>query len=115
MKLISTSLVEEKKSKFYGYLYEINSIDEVKVILEDLKSEHKRLRHAPYAYRFLNTASKTDDKEPNNTAGIQILNTLERNNLDSHLLVIVRYYGGKKLGAPLLLRTYAKAARLCIK
>lgn len=115
MKLISTSIIEEKRSKFFGYLYEIENINEIKIILDTLKKEHKKLRHAPYAYKFNNTAGKTDDKEPNNTAGIQILNTLERNNLNNHLLVIIRYYGGVKLGAPLLLRTYSKAANLCIK
>jgi len=115
LKLINTSLHEEKKSKFYGYLYELETQDEIKIILEDLKKEHKKLRHAPYAYKFKNTAGKTDDKEPSNTAGIQILNVLERNNLNNHLLVVVRYFGGKKLGAPLLLRSYSKAANLCIK
>ncbi len=115
MKLISTSLIEEKKSKFYGFLYEINNIEDVKNILNELKSTHKKAVHFPYAYKLLNSASKTDDKEPNNTAGIQILNTLDRNNLNKHLLVVVRYYGGKKLGAPLLLRTYSKCARECIK
>lgn len=115
MKLINTSKIEEKKSKFLGYLYEIDNIEEIKIILEKLKKDNKKLRHAPYAYKFNNTAGKTDDKEPNNTAGIQILNVLERNNLNNHLLVIIRYYGGVKLGAPLLLRTYSKAANLCIK
>ncbi len=115
MKLINTSLVEEKKSKFYGYLYEIADLEEIKIILNNLKKEHKKLRHAPYAYKFYNTAGKTDDKEPANTAGIQILNVLERNNLNNHLLIVIRYYGGVKLGAPLLLRSYSKAANLCIK
>ncbi|MDD4188196.1 MAG: YigZ family protein [Bacilli bacterium] len=115
MILLSTSIIEEKKSKFYGYLYKLESIDEVKDILNNLKKEHKKAVHFPYAYKYLNSASKTDDKEPSNTAGIQILNVLERNNLEEHLLVIIRYFGGKKLGAPLLLRSYAKCARMCIK
>ena len=115
MELINTSLLEEKKSKFYGYLYRLDNNDEIKEIIADLKSKNKKLRHIPYAYKLNNTAGKTDDKEPANTAGIQILNVLERNNLNSHLLVIVRYYGGTKLGASLLLRTYSKCASLCIK
>ena len=115
MKLLNTSLIEEKKSKFHGYLYQINSLDEVKLILEELKNMHKKARHIPYAYKYLNTAGKTDDKEPSNTAGVQILNVLDRNNLNNHTLFIVRYYGGIKLGASLLLRTYAKCARECIK
>lgn len=115
MKLLNTSLVLEKKSKFLGYLYEIDNLDEIEIILNKLKEEHKKYRHIPYAYKFKNTAGKTDDKEPHNTAGIQILNTLNRNNLNNHLLAVVRYYGGKKLGASLLLRTYSKAANECIK
>ncbi|MDD2409625.1 MAG: YigZ family protein [Bacilli bacterium] len=115
MKLINTSFIEEKKSKFYGYIYEINNLEEIKIILDSLKKDHKNFKHAPYAYKFNNTAGKTDDKEPNNTAGIQILNVLIRNNLNNHLIVIIRYYGGIKLGASLLLRSYNKAANLCIK
>ncbi len=115
MKLLNTSFIEERKSKFYGYLYELDSLDDVKLILNQLKKDHKKAVHYPYAFKFDNTASKTDDKEPNNTAGIQILNALDRNNLNNHILVVVRYYGGTKLGASLLLRTYAKCANECIK
>lgn len=115
MKIINTSLIEEKKSKFYGYLYEIDNLEEIKIILNNLKKEHKKFKHVPYAYKFGNTAGKTDDKEPNNTAGMQILNVLIRNNLNNHLIVIIRYYGGINLGASLLLRSYSKAANLCIK
>ncbi len=115
MKLLNTSQVLEKKSKFIGYLYEIDNLNEIEIILNKLKDDHKKCKHIPYAYKFNNTAGKTDDKEPHNTAGIQILNTLNRNNLNSHLLAVVRYYGGKKLGASLLLRTYSKAANECIK
>lgn len=115
MKLLNTSQVLEKKSKFIGYLYEIDNLNEIEIILNKLKDDHKKCKHIPYAYKFNNTAGKTDDKEPHNTAGIQILNTLNRNNLNNHLLAVVRYYGGKKLGASLLLRTYSKAANECIK
>lgn len=115
MKLISSSFIEDKKSKFYGFLYKLDALEEIKVILNELKCSHKKAVHFPYAYRFSNTGGKTDDKEPSNTAGIQILNVLNRNNLNNHLLVIVRYYGGNKLGASLLLRTYAKCASECIK
>ena len=111
MKLINTSLIEIKKSKFYGYYYEINSIDEAKEVIEQLKKEHKKARHIPYAYKVNNTAKKTDDKEPHNTAGIQIYNQLEFNHLDHHLLVVIRYYGGTKLGAGNLLRTYLQCAK----
>lgn len=113
MKLLSTSFLEEKKSKFYGYLYEIDSKEDIKVIIEALKENNKGYRHIPYAYKLSNTAGKTDDKEPG-SIGMQILNVLERNNLNSHLLIVLRYYGGIKLGASNLLRIYSKCANKCI-
>ncbi|MBE6156024.1 MAG: YigZ family protein [Firmicutes bacterium] len=112
--LINKSEITIKKSKFIGLLYDVNSLDEVKIILESLKKEHSKARHMPYAYIIGNTAKKTDDKEPHNTAGIQIYNQLIINNLDHHLLVIIRYYGGTKLGAGNLLRTYLSCAKECI-
>ena len=92
MKLINTSLIEIKKSKFYGYYYEINSIDEAKEVIEQLKKEHKKARHIPYAYKVNNTAKKTDDKEPSNTAGLPIYNIIERKQLDNCLVAVVRYF-----------------------
>ena len=115
MKLISESFLEIKKSKFYGYLYEIDSVDEVDVILENIKNDNKKARHYPYAYKFNSMAKKTDDKEPSGTCGTPLLNVLERNNLNNHLIVVVRYFGGVKLGAGPLLRSYNKCANNVIK
>ena len=113
MKLLNESLIIVKKSKFIGMLYEINHKEEVLSILDSVKSNNKGYRHIPYAYYLKNTASKSDDKEPGGI-GMSFLNILERNKLDSHLLLVVRYYGGTKLGASNLLRTYSKAANNCI-
>lgn len=115
MELINTSFLEVKKSKFYGFLYVIKSQEEANAIIENLKKEHKKAKHFPYAYQLSNIAKKTDDKEPSGTCGTPILNVLERNNLNSHLLVVVRYFGGTKLGAGPLLRSYSKVARDVIK
>lgn len=115
MKLIGKSFHEIKKSKFIGLLYELDSIEEVDIILEEIKKEHKKARHYPYAYKFNSMAKKTDDKEPSGTCGTPILNVLERNNLNNHLLVVIRYFGGTKLGAGPLLRSYSKAANEVIK
>ena len=114
MKLISKSFIEEKKSKFYGYLYEINGKDDIDIILNNLKINNKGYRHIPYAYKLFNTAGKTNDKEPGNI-GLSFLNILERNGLSNHLLIVLRYYGGIKLGASTLSRVYTKCANLCIK
>ena len=113
MKLLNESLIIEKKSKFIGMLYEIDNKEEVLSILDGVKSNNKGYRHIPYAYYLKNTASKSDDKEPGGI-GMSFLNILERNKLDGHLLLVVRYYGGTKLGASNLLRTYSKAANNCI-
>lgn len=114
MKLLNQSLVEIKKSKFIGLFYELDSLDEVNIILEELKKEHKKARHMPYAYKFGNTAKKSDDKEPSNTAGLPIYNLLERKDLNNHLVVVIRYFGGIKLGAGGLLRAYLEAATKAI-
>ncbi len=113
MKLLNESLIIEKKSKFIGMLYEIDNKEDVLSILDSVKSDNKGYRHIPYAYYLKNTASKSDDKEPGGI-GMSFLNILERNKLDSHLLLVVRYYGGTKLGASNLLRTYSRAANECI-
>lgn len=113
--IISQNEIVIKKSKFIGILYDIKDEDEVKIILDNLKKEHSKARHIPYAYIVNNTARKSDDKEPHNTAGIQLYNQLTINNLNHHLIVVIRYYGGTKLGASNLLRTYLACASNTIK
>lgn len=115
MKLINKFTYEIKKSKFIAYYYEIENILDAKKILEDLKKEHKKARHIPYAYKCSNTASKSDDKEPTNTAGTPIFNMIDINNLDNVLIAVVRYFGGTKLGAGGLTRAYLNAAKEVLK
>ena len=112
--LINEYTLTIKKSKFIGLLYDVKDINEVQTILLNLKKEHSKARHMPYAYIIGNIAKKTDDKEPHNTAGIQIYNQLVMHNLNHHLLIIIRYYGGTKLGAANLLRTYLDCANKTI-
>ena len=111
MKKINESLIIEKKSKFYGYRYEIADIKEVDIILNELKQEHKKAKHFCYAYKIGTLERKNEDKEPSNTAGKPILDIINHNNLDNTLIIIVRYFGGILLGRGLLTRTYSKAAR----
>ena len=110
MKLINKYQLEIKKSKFIAYYYEIDSIKEINNILESIKKEHKRAKHFPYAYKFDLQVKKSEDKEPSNTAGLPILNVILQNNLNHTLIVVVRYFGGIKLGTGGLYRAYAKAA-----
>ena len=115
MKLLNTYTYEIKKSKFIAYYYEIDSTEEAKNILDKLKKEHKKAKHIPYAYKVNNTASKSDDKEPTNTAGIPLYNLIDRKKLDNVLIAVVRYFGGTKLGAGNLLRAYIESANKAIE
>ncbi len=115
MKLINEVKIEIKKSKFIGMCFEIESPDEVKEIIKNLKKIHKNAKHFPYAYICNNTAGKSDDKEPTNTAGLPIYNLLVKKNVTNILIVVVRYFGGTKLGAGNLLRAYLEAANLALK
>lgn len=105
-------LYEIKKSKFIGICYEVNSVDEVKEILENLKKEHKKARHIPYSYKINNEIKKSDDKEPSGTAGTPIYNVIDKRKLNNVLIVVIRYFGGIKLGAGGLLRAYSYAASM---
>ncbi len=115
MRLLNTYTYEIKKSKFISYYYQIDNENEVKEILNNLKSEHKKARHIPYAYILNNTAGKSDDKEPKNTAGLPIYNLIIQNNLVNKAIFVVRYFGGTKLGAGNLLRAYLTASKEVLK
>lgn len=110
MKLLNTASYEIKKSKFIAYFYQIDTKENVLEILENLRKEHKKARHIPHAYILSNTAGKSDDKEPSGTAGMPLYRILERNGFSSHALFVVRYFGGIKLGAGGLLRSYSAPA-----
>ena len=112
---MNTYTLEIKKSKFIAISYEVHSKEEVVSILEELKKVHKKARHIPYAYKIGQIAKKSDDKEPSNTAGTPIYNLILQNNLDNILIVVIRYFGGTKLGAGLLTRSYMNAAKEVIK
>lgn len=115
MKLINTYTLEIKKSKFIAYYYEVNSKEEIDNILVDLKKEHKKAKHIPYAYKIDNIIKKSDDKEPSNTAGTPIYNIIIQNNLNNVFICIVRYFGGIKLGTGLLTRAYLNSTIEVIK
>lgn len=110
MKKINESYYEIKKSKFYGYLYQINDAKEVDIILDSLKKEHKKARHIVYAYKINNLEKKFEDKEPSNTAGTPILNLINIKNLNNICIFVVRYFGGTLLGRGPLTRSYLVTA-----
>ena len=112
MKTIKNNIQNEiiiKNSKFICYLYKIKDINEINSILNNIKKEHINATHHCYAYIINNTQKSSDDGEPTGTAGIPILKVLEKNNLSNILVIVVRYFGGIKLGAGGLVRAYTKS------
>ena len=98
-----------KKSKFISKLYRINNLEEINNILEKLKKDYNDSTHICYAYIIDGKEKCNDNGEPSGTAGMPILNVLKKNNLDHILAVVIRYFGGIKLGAGGLTRAYSNS------
>ena len=101
--------IEVMKSKFIAYLLPLNKEEEFKPILVNLHKEHKKARHIVYAYRVDMKSKSCDDGEPKGTAGHPLLELLYKKDINNVALLVVRYFGGTKLGAGRLLRTYLQA------
>ena len=110
MKKLNESFIEVKKSKFIGYIYSIESIDEVAKIISNLKEEHKKDRHIVYAYKVGGQEKNYSDKEPSGTTR-GLLDLIHYKNLDNTLIVVIRYFGGTLLGTGGLVRAYAKSVQ----
>ena len=104
-----------KKSKFITKLYKINNIEEINNILDKLKKEYKDSTHICYAYIINRNEKCSDDGEPSGTAGLPILNILKKNELTNILAVVIRYFGGIKLGAGGLVRAYSNSINDTLK
>lgn len=100
-----------KNSKFISLIFRVYSKDDVNNILNSVKDEYQGATHYCYGYVIDSDIRANDDNEPSGTAGYPILNQITSNNLNYTLIVVVRYFGGIKLGAGPLTRTYAKVAR----
>ena len=99
------------KSKFISIITKVENIDEVKDKLKEIKKKYKNATHYCYAYIINGYQKCSDDKEPSGTAGIPILNILKANELNYILCVVVRYFGGIKLGAGGLVRAYSSSVK----
>ena len=113
-KNVTTEIIINK-SRFIGILLPVDNIEDINNILNNIKNEYKDATHYCYAYIIDNTKRFNDDGEPGGTAGMPILNVIEQNNLNHVLIVVVRYFGGIKLGAGGLVRAYSKISSECIK
>lgn len=114
---IENIVVKEKGSKFIGFAYSVNDLDEVKFYVEEIKKNHPKATHHCYAYRLGIQGENyraNDDGEPTGSAGLPIYNQLLSSALTNVLLVVVRYYGGVKLGVGGLVKTYRETAKLAL-
>ena len=107
--------IEIKKSKFITYLIKLDNVEEVEIKLNEIKKEYKDATHYCYAYIIQNKEKASDNGEPSGTAGVPILNVLKKNNLSNILCVVIRYFGGIKLGAGGLVRAYSNSCSEAIK
>lgn len=100
-----------KNSKFIGIAIPIKSKEEIKENINILKEKYKNATHYCYAFNFINDKGFSDDGEPNKTAGIPILTVIEGEDLINILVVVIRYFGGIKLGPGGLIRAYSNVAK----
>ena len=117
MKTISKNIENEiiiNKSRFICKLVKVYSEEDVMNALNNVKEEYKDATHYCYSYIINNTERFNDDGEPGGTAGMPILNVLKQNELNYVLCIVIRYFGGIKLGAGGLVRAYTKSASECL-
>jgi uncharacterized YigZ family protein len=113
-----TSEMEVKKSRFIGYVSHVNSWSEAQLRIDAIKKEHPKARHWCYAFcAGVHPVNErcSDDGEPTGTAGTPILNAIRGERLSDTVCVVVRYFGGIKLGAGGLIRAYGNAARQVLR
>ena len=111
-------LYKEKNSKFFGYAFPVTTEEEIKEILERLRKEHFSARHWCYAYQIGTEKIQyraNDDGEPNNSAGMPIYGQIQSFEVTNVLIVVVRYFGGVKLGVGGLISAYKIAAQMALE
>ena len=108
----SRGLFKDNGSRFIAHAYPVETEEEVKEIVAALKKEYYDARHHVYAYRLGYLGDKfraNDDGEPSGSSGRPVLGQIDSNGLSDILVVVVRYFGGIKLGIPGLIRAYKTA------
>jgi uncharacterized YigZ family protein len=111
-------LFKEKSSKFFGYAYPIQSEEEVKPLIDSLRKQHPHAVHYCYAYQIGTekiSYRANDDGEPSNTAGAPIYGQIQSFGLTNVLLVVVRIFGGIKLGVGGLITAYKTTAQMVLE
>ncbi|TRW23575.1 YigZ family protein [Flavobacterium zepuense] len=114
----SETLFKEKNSKFFGYAYPVTTEDEVKPLITDLRKQHQSAGHFCYAFQLgADTVyyRTNDDGEPNNSAGMPIYGQIQSFGVTNVLVVVVRYFGGVKLGVGGLISAYRTSAQMALE
>lgn len=110
--------IEEKKSRFIGIASPLLSPDEAQEFLEEQKKRFSDANHHVYAWRFIKPQiyqRYSDAGEPQGTAGMPVLDVLQKQDIVQAGIIVIRYFGGIKLGAGGLLRAYSRAAALAVE
>lgn len=105
----------ERKSQFIGYIAPVSTEEEALAFLAEIRAKHRDARHNCFAYILQNGVKRaSDDGEPQGTAGVPIMEVVEREGLTDVIVIVTRYFGGILLGAGGLVRAYAHAAKLAV-
>jgi uncharacterized YigZ family protein len=114
----SEGIYKEKGSKFLAFAYPVTTENEVKELIKELRKKYYDARHHVYAFRLgadLKTFRCSDDGEPSNSSGPPVLGQIQSHELTNILIVVVRFFGGTKLGIPGLIHAYRTAAANAIE
>ncbi len=115
---VTNVLLKEKGSKFIGFLFPISTQKAMQEALNEVKAAHPKATHHCYAFRLGLQGENyraNDDGEPSGSAGLPIYNQLLSNQLTNVILIVVRYYGGTKLGVSGLVKAYKESAQLTLE
>ena len=108
----NSHILEVKKSKFIAHGFCVNEALDCKRIISKIKKKYHDAKHNVYAFVLLDgTVRSSDDKEPSGTAGIQVLNAINNNNLKNTMIIVTRYFGGILLGTGGLVRAYQDSVK----
>jgi uncharacterized YigZ family protein len=114
----SAVLFKEKNSKFFGYAFPIQSEEDVKPFIETLRKQHPNAGHFCYAYQIgadTITYRANDDGEPSNSAGMPIYGQIQSFSVTNVLIIVVRIFGGVKLGVGGLISAYKTTAQMVLE
>ncbi len=115
LKYETSNAIVIEKSRFICYMKRIRSEQEYRDYLLEIRRKHRDATHVCSAMICHNVRRSSDDGEPSGTAGVPILSVLDKNGLDETCALVVRYFGGIKLGAGGLIRAYSSAVSECLK